>query len=155
MIKRLEEEAKAAKKVEGKGFKKLRGRLPWPVYGKILLPYGKQEDPQFKMTTYRKGIEIGSDRGSAVLAVSEGRVVFADWFKGYGLLVIVNHGEGYHTLYANLSEIFHKTGDIIKRRQAVGKVGESGVLNVPSLYFEVRFKGKPLNPINWLRERKK
>jgi septal ring factor EnvC (AmiA/AmiB activator) len=154
MIKKLERE-KAEVQVAEKGFSGLKGRLPWPVYGDVLLPFGKQEDQKFKVTTYRKGIEIAADAGNAVLAVAEGRIVFADRFKGYGQLVIVNHGGGYHTLYANLSEIFHNTGDIIKRRQAVGKVGESEVLNVPSLYFEIRHKGKPLNPEIWLRMKKK
>jgi septal ring factor EnvC (AmiA/AmiB activator) len=156
MIKNLEKEKeKETLPPAGTGFGNLRKRLPWPVYGKVLLPFGKQVDPNFKMTTYRKGIEIEADLGSAVLVVAGGRVVFADWFKGYGLLVIVNHGSGYHTLYANLSEIFHKTGDVLKRRQSVGRVGESGVLNTSTLYFEIRHKGKPLNPLNWLRARKK
>ncbi|UCF87685.1 MAG: peptidoglycan DD-metalloendopeptidase family protein [Nitrospiraceae bacterium] len=154
MIKELEKK-KASLPPKGIGFNKLKGRLPWPVYGEVLLPFGKQKDPQFNVVTYRKGIEIASDIGSAVLTVSEGQIVFADWFKGYGQLVIVNHGDGFHTLYANLAEIFHKAGDIIRKRQAVGKVGESGVLDAPSLYFEIRYKGKPLNPIDWLRKRKK
>ena len=80
-------------------------------------------------------------------------MVFADWFKGYGNLLIINHGEGYHTLYANLSEIFFKVGDIIKVHDTVGKVGESGILNAPSLYFEIRYKGKPLDPVQWLKKR--
>ena len=151
MINKLDEED-VSEPVKGEGFGRLKGRLPWPVYGKILLPFGKQKDPQFNLTTYRKGIEISADPGSAVLAVSDGRVVFADWFKGYGMLTIVNHGSGYHTLYANLSEIFHKSGDIIKVRQSIGRVGESGVLNVPSLYFEIRYKGKPIDPIQWLKK---
>jgi septal ring factor EnvC (AmiA/AmiB activator) len=154
MIEKLRRE-KDTVPVKGKGFSQLRGRLPWPVYGKVLLPYGKHRDPKFNVTTYRKGIEISADLGSAVLSIAEGKVVFADSFKGYGQLVIVNHGGGYHTLYGNLSEIFHTTGDIIRRRQAVGKVGESGVLSESSLYFEIRYKGKPLNPTYWLRSAKK
>jgi septal ring factor EnvC (AmiA/AmiB activator) len=154
MIEKLRRERETVQ-FKGKGFARLRGRLPWPVYGKVLLPYGKHIDPQFNVTTYRKGIEISADLGSAVLSVAEGKVVFADSFKGYGQLVIVNHGGGYHTLYGNLSEIFHTTGDIIKRRQAVGKVGESGMLSESSLYFEIRYKGKPLDPSYWLRSVKK
>ncbi len=154
MIEKLRKE-KDMVPVKGRGFARYRGRLPWPVYGKVLLPYGEYQDPQFNVTSYRKGVEISADLGSAVLSVAEGKVVFADWFKGYGQLVILNHGGGYHTLYGNLSEIFHSTGDIIKRRQAVGKVGESGVLNESSVYFEIRYKGKPLNPAFWLRSTKK
>jgi septal ring factor EnvC (AmiA/AmiB activator) len=77
-------------------------------------------------------------------------VVYADWFKGYGQLVIVNHGQGYHSLYGNLSEIFLKAGDIIERDTKIGRVGTSGMLDRPSLYFEVRYKGRPLNPSQWL-----
>lgn len=153
LIKKIEIRKKAAR-YAGKGFGKQRGRLPWPVVGKVLVPFGRHNDPEYNIPTFRKGIEIKADLGTAVLAVAGGRVVYADWFKGYGLLVIVDHGDGYHTLYANLSEIFHKTGDIIKRRQAVGKAGESGVLNVPSLYFEIRHKGKPVDPLKWLRNMK-
>lgn len=153
LIKQLEDE-KAPLTVEGKGFDVLRGKLPWPVSGKVLAPFGKYNDPKFNITTFRKGIEIGANSGDTVLAVSNGRVVYADWFKGYGLLLIINHGNGYHTLYAHLSEIFNKTGDIINRRQAVGKIGDSGTFNVPSLYFEIRHKGKPVDPVEWLIRKK-
>lgn len=154
MIKQLEKE-KLPLSVIGKGFKVLKGRLPWPIMGEVIASFGKYNDPTFNITTFRKGIEIKSGAGNTVLAVAGGRVVYADWFKGYGLLLIINHGAGHHTLYAHLSEIFHKTGDIIKRRQAVGKIGESGILNVPSLYFEIRYKGKPVNPIKWLKKKTK
>lgn len=136
----------------GKGFMALKRRLPWPVKGEILAPFGQYKDPKFNIPTFRKGVEIKADRGDTVLSVAEGRVVYADWFKGYGLLLIVNHGDGYHTLYAHLSEIFNKTGDIIKERQAIGKSGESGLLNEPSLYFEIRHKGKPIDPLEWLKK---
>jgi septal ring factor EnvC (AmiA/AmiB activator) len=150
MIERLERE-ETPSAANGKGFRRLKGYLPWPITGEVLIPYGKQKDPTFNIQTFRKGIEIKANTGDPVRAVSEGRVVYADWFKGYGLLLIINHGGGYHTLYAHLSEIFHKTGDIIKRGQIVGKIGESGVLNEPSLYFEVRYKGKPIDPLDWLK----
>ncbi|HDN95370.1 MAG TPA: hypothetical protein ENG76_04775, partial [Nitrospirae bacterium] len=84
-----------------------------------------------------------------------GRVVYSDWFKGYGLLLIINHGKGYHSLYGNLSEIFHKTGDIINEGTAVGNVGNSSILNVPTLYFEIRYKGKPIDPVKWLKKKHK
>lgn len=152
MIKKLEGE-KLPATIVGKGFSRLKGNLPWPINGKVLTPFGKQKDPEFNIPTFKKGIEIKASTGELVLAVSGGRVVYADWFKGYGLLLIINHGDDYHTLYAHLSEIFYKTGDIIKIRQAVGRVGESGLLNVASLYFEIRHKGKPLDPVEWLKEK--
>jgi len=137
---------------EGKGFPALKGSLLWPVNGKVAIPYGSQKDPKFNTPIFRNGIHIRTDDDSAK-AVYGGKVVFADWFKGYGNLVIINHGEGYHTLYGNLSETFLKVGDIIRIRDLIGKVGESGMLNAPSLYFEVRYKGKPLDPMQWLKRK--
>jgi len=148
VIRKLEEK----ETYEGKGFAALRGSLSWPVNGKVAIPYGSQKDPKFNTPMFRNGIHIRTDDDSA-RAVYSGKVVFADWFKGYGNLVIVNHGEGYHTLYGNLSETFLKVGDIIKGKEVVGKVGESGILNAPSLYFEVRYKGKPLDPMQWLKRK--
>lgn len=149
IIRRSEEvEAYAAK-----GFHNLKGKLEWPVNGKVVIPYGAQKDPQFNTPVFRNGIHIKADDNTSAKVVYGGKVVFADWFKGYGQLVIISHGEGYHTLYANLAEIFYKVGDIIKGQQAIGKVGESGTLNAPGLYFEVRYKGKPLDPMQWLKKR--
>jgi murein hydrolase activator len=136
-----------------KGFSKLKGKLPWPLNGKIMIPYGSQRDPQFNTPIFRSGTYIQSNGDSFAKAVYSGKVVFAEWFKGYGELVIVNHGEGYHTLYGSLSEIFTKVGDIIKEKQKIGRVGNSGILNEPSLYFELRYKGKPLDPMQWLKRR--
>ncbi len=148
IIRKLEEKDTYA----GKGFPALKGSLAWPVNGKVAIPYGSQRDPKFNTPVFRNGVYIKTDDGSAK-AVYGGKVVFADWFKGYGNLVIVNHGEGYHTLYGNLSETFLKVGDIIKVKDVIGKVGESGILNAPSLYFEVRYKGKPLDPMQWLKRK--
>lgn len=137
---------------EAKGFSALKGRLPWPINGKVVIPYGSHNDPRFNTPVFRNGIYIET-KDDSVKAVSGGKVVFADWFKGYGNLLIINHGEGYHTLYANLAETFLKVGDIIKINETVGRVGESGVFNAPSLYFELRYKGKPLDPAQWLKRR--
>jgi septal ring factor EnvC (AmiA/AmiB activator) len=139
----------------GKDFRKRKGRLPWPVKGQIAINYGTQNDPEFNTPVFRNGVYIIAEDSSVVKASHAGKVVFADWFKGYGQLVILNHGEGYHTLYANLSEIFLKTGDIINIRENIGKVGDTGLLNRPSLYFEIRYKGKPLNPKQWLFSKSK
>ncbi len=136
-----------------KGFSKLKGKLPWPLDGKIAIPYGSQRDPNFNTPIFRSGAYIQSNKDTSARAVHRGKVVFAEWFKGYGQLVILNHGEGYHTLYGSLSEIFTNVGDIIKVNQVIGRVGDSGVLNTPSLYFELRYKGKPLDPLQWLKRR--
>ncbi|MBI4823024.1 MAG: peptidoglycan DD-metalloendopeptidase family protein [Nitrospirae bacterium] len=135
------------------GFRNFKGKLPWPVDGEVAIPYGRQKDPQFNTIVFRNGIYIKTPPSVSARSISDGQVVFAEWFKGYGQLVIVNHGDGYHSLYANLSEIFLKIGDIIKRGTNIGRVGESLMLNAPSLYFEIRYKGKPLDPAQWLRAR--
>ena len=137
----------------GRGFAGLKGRLPWPVEGKVAIPYGSQKDPQFNTPVFRSGAFIESSSDSMAKAVHEGKVVFAEWFKGYGQLVIINHGDGYHSLYGSLSEIFTKVGDIIKDKQVIGRIGNSGLVNLPGLYFELRYKGKPLNPLQWLQRR--
>jgi septal ring factor EnvC (AmiA/AmiB activator) len=163
MLREMEESARrlldiinksdAGEKYTGRGFAGLKGRLPWPVEGKVAIPFGSQKDPEFNTPVFRSGTFIESSSDSMAKAVHEGKVVFAEWFKGYGQLVIINHGDGYHSLYGSLSEIFTKVGDIIKERQIVGRVGNSGLVNLPGLYFELRYKGKPLNPIQWLRRR--
>ena len=140
---------------EAKGFGRLKGSLPWPSEGKVAIRYGSQKDPQFDTPVFRNGIHIQTDASADARAVYAGKVIFAEWFKGFGQLVIVNHGSGYHTLYGNLSEIFSSVGDIIKENQVIGKVGTSGILNAPGLYFEIRYNGKPLDPIQWLKKKKR
>ena len=135
-----------------KGFRKGKGRLKWPVRGKVAIQFGKHKDPGLKTPVFRNGIYISAPVDTVARSVGKGKVVFADWFEGYGQLVIINHGSGYHTLYANLSEIFLGTGDIIKDNDRVGRVGTSGILDRPALYFEIRYKGKPLNPNQWLKK---
>jgi len=132
------------------GFRKGKGRLIWPVKGKVAIPFGKHDDPGLQTPVFRNGIYISAPEGMVARAVGEGKVVFADWFEGYGQLVIINHGSGYHTLYGNLSDIFLSAGDIIKNNDKVGLVGTSGVLDRAALYFEIRYKGKPLDPAQWL-----
>lgn len=151
----IRESEKAAQddKFEGKGLSKLKGKLPWPVDGKVVVQYGSQRDPQFNTPIFRSGTYIQSGSDAVAKAVYSGKVVFAEWFKGYGQLVILNHGDGYHTLYGSLSEIFAGVGDIIKDKQIIGRVGNSGIVNSPGVYFELRYKGKPLDPLQWLRRR--
>jgi septal ring factor EnvC (AmiA/AmiB activator) len=152
-LQKMIEEQERRKRFASKGFQKMRGSLPWPVEGRVALPYGAQKDPNFHTPVFRNGIYISARAGSSARAVHGGRVEFANWFKGYGQLVIVNHGGGYHSLYANLAEIFLKEGDIIGERVDIGRVGQSSVTEAPSLYFEIRYKGKPLNPVQWLEKK--
>ncbi len=162
MLKELEESSKKLldiiRKLEkeevydAKGFARLKGRLGWPVNGRVVTPFGSHKDPVYNIPVFRNGIYIKAEN-SSVRTVYGGKIAYSDWFKGYGNLMIVNHGQGYHSLYANLSETFFRVGDIIKDRDIIGRVGESGITNAPSLYFEIRFKGKPLDPARWLKNK--
>lgn len=138
---------------EDSTFTRLKGKLPWPVHGTVELKYGSQVDPIFNLPVFRSGVTIKAAAGTNAKAVAEGRVVYADAFKGYGQLVIVSHGGGYHTLYGNLSKIFSHNGAIIKENQSVGEIGESQATGNSGLYFEIRYKGKPLDPQQWLGRR--
>ncbi|MBF0517211.1 MAG: peptidoglycan DD-metalloendopeptidase family protein [Nitrospirae bacterium] len=125
--------------------------MSWPLHGNVAIPYGSHNDPQFKTPVYRNGIYISSEQDPSVKAVYDGKVVFADVFKGLGQVVILSHGMGYHTVYANLSTIFAKVGDIVKARTTIGNAGTSSLLNAVGIYFEIRYKGKPINPTQWLK----
>lgn len=151
MIRKMKEQSIPGN-VTGKGFRSLKGRLPWPVSGEVVAPFGQYKDPKFNITMFKNGIEIRTRPGDKPRAVAGGRVVYADWFKGYGLLLIIDHGDGYHSLYGNLSEIFHSTGAIISKGTVVGETGDARLMNFPTLYFEIRFKGKPVDPLEWLKK---
>ena len=141
--------------VTGKGFRNMKGALPWPIDGKVLVPFGKYKDPKYNIPVFKNGIEIKTKTGATASSVHGGRVVYADWFKGYGQVLIINHDKGYHSLYGNLTEIFYKAGDIISKGRNVGIIAEKGLLNVPTLYFEIRYKGKPIDPLGWLKQKRK
>jgi septal ring factor EnvC (AmiA/AmiB activator) len=135
-------------------FERLKGRLPWPAPGSLTSTFGRQEHPRFRTVTFNRGIEIAAPEGKNIVAVAEGAVIYADWFKGYGRLIILDHGGGYFTLYAHASEIAVRPGDGVSPGQAIGKVGDTGSLEGPQLYFELRHKGKPQDPVAWLQPRK-
>jgi septal ring factor EnvC (AmiA/AmiB activator) len=141
----------AVERYVGNGkFAKLRGQLAWPISGRLVSTYGKIKHPSFNTYTFNKGIGIGASPGSDFRAIEAGQVLYADWFKGYGNLLIVDHGDGYYSLYAYASELLVQVGDRVKRQQVVGRTGEGGSLNGPALYFELRYQGKPENPLEWL-----
>ncbi len=138
---------------EDKGFLSRRGKLTWPVNGKVKIPFGYQRDPLTGVPVFRSGIYILTDEDSTVSAVYSGKVAYTGELKGYGRVIIIAHGGNYHSVYANLSEIFFKQGDIILERQAIGRVGESQIIEGTGLYFEIRYKGKPLDPLQWLKKK--
>lgn len=131
-----------------------KGQLPWPVYGRVITRFGQERHPRFNTVTVNNGVEIapsGTDKN--IRAVHGGRVVFADYFQGYGNLIIIDHGLSYYTLYGHCASFMVKTGDLVKPGQAIGVVGDSDSLKGECLYFEIRQKTKPVNPLQWLKRR--
>ncbi len=137
----------------GVGFGNLRGRLPWPTDGRIIAAFGAQVHPRFGTRTFRNGVDIEAGEGRDVAAVFAGHVIYTGWFKGYGNLIILDHDSEYYTLYAHVADILVKEGDDVRQGQRIGTVGDTGSLEGPRLYFEVRYQGKPQDPAEWLRQR--
>jgi len=136
----------------GTGLEALRGKMEWPVRGKVIAPFGKFRHPEFAAEIVRKGIDIDAPVGEEIRAVEKGVVVYADRFAGYGKMVIVDHGERYYTIYGHLSEILKKTGDELKRGEIIGKAGDSDSLAGAKLYFEMRKDGHSVDPMPWFRQ---
>jgi septal ring factor EnvC (AmiA/AmiB activator) len=133
------------------GFEQLRGKLPHPVAGTVEVGFGRVVNPRFNTVTVQKGLDIRASAGADVRAVAPGRVAHAGWFKGYGNLVIVDHGDGYHTLVAHLASMSTAMGEEVQPGSLLGTVGETGSLKGPYLYFEIRERGRPVDPRVWLR----
>lgn len=131
----------------GEKFSSRKGRLPWPAHGRIAHSFGSS---QVEGQLQWNGILISAASGQQVIAVHYGRVVFADYFRGQGLLVIVDHGEGFLTLYAHNQHLLKKAGDPVKAGETIASVGNSGGQHSMGLYFEIRFHGKAIDPSLWL-----
>jgi septal ring factor EnvC (AmiA/AmiB activator) len=131
-------------------FSDLKGLLIMPVNGKIVDRFGRYTDTQFNIVNFRSGINIKAERGEPIRAVYKGVTLYASWFKGYGNLIIIDHGNHYYTLYAHAEELFKKKGDPVEAGEVVATVGDSGSLSGPGLHFEVRHHGKPIDPLPWL-----
>lgn len=133
----------------GGPFANARGKLPWPVNGRLVARYGtpRGEDARTKWD----GVLIGATAGSQVRAVHGGRVVFADWLRGSGLLVILDHGNGYLTLYGHNQSLLKDAGDIVKAGDPIATVGTSGGQDTPALYFAIRQQGRASDPAQWCR----
>ncbi|AXI84373.1 murein hydrolase activator EnvC [Xylella taiwanensis] len=125
------------------------GGLSWPVTGNLLASYGGTL-PDGRTS---KGVLIGAPVGNNVVAVADGMVVFAEWMTGYGMILIVDHGNGYMSLYAHNDTLLRNPGTYVKRGESVAKVGQSGGQGMPALYFELRHNGQPIDPLSWLQRR--
>jgi septal ring factor EnvC (AmiA/AmiB activator) len=132
------------------GFARRRGGLQPPVDAPVSGRFGRVVDPEFGTSTFRSGLKFAAPPGTPVRSVAGGLVRFAGWFRGYGRIVIVDHGDGFHTVSAHLAEILVGIDDVVVEGQTLGTVGETGSLSGPSLYFELRREGRPLDPQSWL-----
>jgi septal ring factor EnvC (AmiA/AmiB activator) len=131
----------------------LRGHLPWPVPGAVLVPFGDQRHPRFRTVTPHPGIDLEAPEGSEVRPVFGGQVVFSDWFRGYGNTVIVDHGDGLLSIYAHLRELSQTVGAKVDPATVLGRSGSTGSLLGPRLYLEIREHGRPIDPLQWLHPR--
>ena len=131
----------------------LKGLLPWPAEGDIVTFFGRQKHPTFNTYVQRKGIEIRTPEGSAIHAVMPGTVVYADWLKGYGLVIIIDHANGFFSLYAHASKILTIVGAQVTAGQAIGETGDTGMTGENTLYFELREGADPVDPLQWLSKR--
>lgn len=132
-------------------FAAAKGLLIFPVKGKIVKKFGPFTHPTLNVHGFRSGIEIAADRGEPVMAVHAGQVVFADWFKGYGNVLIIDHGQHYFTVHAYLEEVFKPVDSPVAAGEVVATAGDSGAMGTPGLYFELRHRDTPLDPLEWLK----
>lgn len=129
-------------------FSKLRGKLTWPVVGRVVARYGETRAGGLKW----EGMLLSAERGAAVRSIFQGRVIYADWLAGLGLLVIVDHGGGYMSLYGHNDALFRKVGERVTAGDPIASVGDSGGRPRPELYFEIRRNAQPLDPRPWFQK---
>ena len=137
--------------VPDRGFASQKGRMNLPVRGEIIESYGKHKHPEFNSFTFSKGLSISASTGADIKAIYEGTVIFADYFKGFGNMIIVDHGGGYFSLYAHASRLAKKVGAEVARHESIGAVGDVDSSKGSMLYFEIRHQGKPVDPAGWVR----
>lgn len=137
--------------VPDRGFASQKGRMALPVRGTILESYGKHKHPEFNSFTFSKGVSISASSGAEIKAIYEGTVIFADYFKGFGNMIIVDHGGGYFSLYAHASRLTKKVGAEVSRHETIAAVGDVDSSKGSMLYFEIRHQGKPVDPAGWVR----
>ena len=135
------------------GFERFRGLLLWPVPGKVLVGFGAQKNARFETLVPHPGLDLAVEEGEPIRAVYGGVVAFSDWFKGYGNLIVLEHGDGYMSVYAHASDRLVSTGDHVSGGQVIARAGDTGSLDGPKLYFEIIRDGKPENPEGWLTRR--
>ncbi|MBU5637731.1 peptidoglycan DD-metalloendopeptidase family protein [Geomonas sp. Red69] len=137
--------------VPNQGLGAQKGRLSLPVRGNVIDRFGRHKHPEFDSFTVSNGISVAAPAGSAIHAIYDGEVIFADYFKGYGNMIIVDHGDGFFSLYAHASSIAKRVGSKVSKNDVLASVGDVDSTKGPMLYFEIRYQGKPVDPSPWFR----
>ncbi len=132
-------------------FTAFKGRLKLPVKGKIISFFGPHENTELDVVNFQNGIDIQAPLGRAIRAVRPGKVIYSDWFKGYGNMLIIDHGESYYTLYAHADKVYKRKGDVVDTGEAIATVGDTDSLKGAVLHFEIRHHGKSVDPMKWLQ----
>ena len=133
-------------------FSSHKGLLIRPVNGKITNLFGPYNNPKYNITNFRSGIDIKADHGEPIRSVFKGKVIYSSWFKGYGNMIIIDHGNSYYTVYAHMEETFKSKGEEVDAGEVIATVGDTGSMTGAKLYFEVRHHGKPMDPLEWLKK---
>jgi septal ring factor EnvC (AmiA/AmiB activator) len=146
----LAELMRRASEIDGSQFLARKGSLPWPLRGPLRSTFGR---PRADGRLVWHGMVVAADEGSPVKAVFRGRVIFADWLRGFGLLTIIDHGSGFMTLYGHADSLTKTVGELVESGEVVARAGRSGGQTASGLYFEVRQKGAARDPLGWLAKR--
>lgn len=133
-------------RLQTQSFTQRKGKMPWPVLGKITNQFGAKRQGSITWD----GLRIAADSGTAVRAIHGGRVMYADTLRGQGLLLVLDHGDGYMSLYAHNDVLLREVGEWVQPGEVIARVGNSGGEQTPALYFEIRHNGQPINPQAWL-----
>jgi len=148
LITTIEElEKEKTQKIELLGLNKSKGKLNWPSKGKLEHTFGQRKHGGIDW----KGVLIGAKEGANINSVQNGQVVFADWLKGYGWVIVIDHGEGFMSLYGHAQTLLKDVGDMVREGETLALVGQSGGQASSGLYFEIRHKGRAVNPVKWCR----
>lgn len=147
-IKQLIATTKQAKPLQLNGLTQHKRQLKRPVGGKTLHRFGSKRHGRLLW----KGITISGTEGQGISAIHHGKVIYSDWIKGFGLVLVLDHGKGFMSLYGHNQALLKNTGDVVAANEKIALLGQSGGQSEPSLYFEIRYKGKAINPTQWLKK---
>jgi len=149
-FKKVKKQNILVKKKNKKAFSFYKGLLKPPVTGKVISYFGRSDEEKHNVVTFQNGINFKAKKGSPIRVISDGKVLFANNFKGYGNMIIVDHGDSYYSLYAHAEELFKSKDDLVEKGEVIATVGTAAPNDDPVLHFEIRYHGKPVNPIKWL-----